>query len=40
MYSNASDIESRLNSGKRYEVERKRAVLGRLTDIIKVIGKR
>jgi len=23
MYSNASDIESRLNSGKRYEVERK-----------------
>jgi len=39
MYSNASDIESRLNSGKRYEVERKRAVLGRLTDIIKVIGK-
>lgn len=40
MYSNVSDIESRLNSGKRYEVERKRAVLGRLTDIVKVIGKR
>lgn len=40
MFSDASDIESRLNSGKRYVFEWKLAVLGRLTDIIKVIGKR
>ncbi|XP_008178665.1 zinc finger MYM-type protein 1-like [Acyrthosiphon pisum] len=35
-----SDINSRLTSGKRYEVERNKAVLERLIDIIKLIGKR
>ncbi|KAF0703627.1 zinc finger MYM-type protein 1-like [Aphis craccivora] len=34
------DINSRFTSGKRYEVERNKAVLERLIDIIKLIGKR
>jgi hypothetical protein len=38
--SNMSDINSRFTSGKRYEVERNKAVLERLIDIIKLIGKR
>lgn len=38
--SNMFDINSRFTSGKRYEVEKNKAVLERLIDIIKVIGKR
>jgi len=38
--SNMSNINSRFTSGKRYEVERNKAVLERLIDIIKVISKR
>lgn len=39
LFSNSSDIESHLDRGKKFEIERKRAIFGRLTDI-KVIGKR